>query len=141
MTSPWKQARGLSEKGALPGSVKEMAADYIEQIRRVQKSGPYHLLGWSLRGVAAHEMAVQLQEAGEEVAALVVLDAYPLVSWEQDVDQPEQLEVVDWTDAVLRTGERFGLDLSDEELAMAEGVQSNNVAIATTHVPGVFQGA
>ncbi|MFE3946037.1 amino acid adenylation domain-containing protein [Streptomyces sp. NPDC059118] len=134
------QARGLSEEGALPGSVKEMAADYIEQIRQVQKTGPYHLLGWSLGGVVAHEMAVQLQEAGEEVAALVVLDAYPSVSLEQGVDQPEQPEVVDWTDAVLRVGERFGLDLSDEELAVAEGVRSNNVAIATTHIPRVFQG-
>ncbi|MEE1744175.1 thioesterase domain-containing protein, partial [Streptomyces sp. JV184] len=134
------QARGLSEEGALPGSVKEMAADYIEQIRQVQKTGPYHLLGWSLGGVVAHEMAVQLQEAGEEVAALVVLDAYPSVSLEQGVDQHEQLEVVDWTDAVLRVGERFGLDLSDEELALAEGVRSNNVAIATTHIPRVFQG-
>ncbi|MFE6668747.1 amino acid adenylation domain-containing protein, partial [Streptomyces sp. NPDC057697] len=134
------QARGLSEEGALPGSVKEMAADYIEQIRRVQESGPYHLLGWSLGGVVAHEMAVQLQEAGEEVAALVVLDAYPSVSLDLGVGQPEEPEVVDWTDAVLRVGERFGLDLSDKELAVAEGVRSNNVAIATTHVPRVFQG-
>ncbi|MFI0822682.1 thioesterase domain-containing protein, partial [Streptomyces sp. NPDC021098] len=134
------QARGLSEEGALPDSVKEMAADYVAQIRRVQESGPYHLLGWSLGGVVAHEMAVQLQEAGEEVAALVVLDAYPSVRLEQGVDQPEQPDDVDWTDAVLRVAERFGIDLSDKELAVAQGVRSNNVAIATTHVPGTFQG-
>jgi thioesterase domain-containing protein len=72
------QARGLGDAAAaLPGTVAEMAADYIGQIRAVQPSGPYHLLGWSLGGVVAHEMAVQLQAAGERVAALVLLDAYP----------------------------------------------------------------
>lgn len=133
------QARGLSEPGALPGSVKEMAADYVEQVRAVQPSGPYHLLGWSLGGVVAQEMAVQLQAVGEEVGALVVLDAYPSVTVDQGVDEPG-IEEVDWTDAVLRVGERFGLDLSDQELAVAEGVRANNVEIATAHVPGTFQG-
>jgi thioesterase domain-containing protein len=57
-----------------------MAADYLAEIRNVQKSGPYHLLGWSFGGYIAQEMAVQLQAAGEQVAALVVLDAYPLGS-------------------------------------------------------------
>ncbi|NEC68466.1 amino acid adenylation domain-containing protein [Streptomyces sp. SID9727] len=130
------QARGLSEEGALPGSVKEMAADYLARIREVQQSGPYHLLGWSLGGVVAHEMAVQLQEAGEEVAALVVLDAYPSAGRER----AEQDEEVDWTDAVLRVGERFGLDLSDEQVARAESVRANNIALATAHVPSTYQG-
>ena len=68
------QARGLT--GEFPGSLREMAADYIEQIRAVQASGPYHLLGWSLGGHIAHEMAVQLQAVGEE-AVLILLDAFP----------------------------------------------------------------
>src|SRR6266498_2982644 len=54
-----------------------MAADYVEQIRAVQESGPYNLLGWSFGGIAAHEIAVQLQAAGEQVASLVIMDAYP----------------------------------------------------------------
>ncbi|MER5732122.1 amino acid adenylation domain-containing protein, partial [Streptomyces sp. NPDC002138] len=75
------QDRGLDGTTELVGSVREMAADYVQQIRSVQPHGPYHLLGWSFGGVAAHEMAVQLQDAGEEVAALVILDQYP---WEPD---------------------------------------------------------
>jgi thioesterase domain-containing protein/aryl carrier-like protein len=74
------QARGLQGAGQLPCSIQEMAADYLAEIRNVQKSGPYHLLGWSFGGYIAQEMAVQLQAAGEQVAALVVLDAYPLGS-------------------------------------------------------------
>ncbi|GII00795.1 amino acid adenylation domain-containing protein [Planobispora takensis] len=61
----------------LPASLRELAADYVEQLRTVQPAGPYHLLGWSTGGVIAQEMAVQLRLAGHEVALLAVLDAYP----------------------------------------------------------------
>ncbi|WP_345642202.1 amino acid adenylation domain-containing protein [Streptomyces tremellae] len=71
--------RGLDDPTAqLPASIPQMAADYIAQIRGVQPTGPYHLLGWSFGGHVAQEMAAQLQEAGEEVAALVVLDSSPV---------------------------------------------------------------
>ncbi|MEV6808875.1 amino acid adenylation domain-containing protein [Streptomyces sp. NPDC051129] len=61
----------------LPGSVEEIAADYIRRIKQVRPEGPYHLLGWSFGGTIAYEMAVQLRAAGEEVGLLSVLDAYP----------------------------------------------------------------
>ncbi|MFC4493029.1 amino acid adenylation domain-containing protein [Streptomyces ovatisporus] len=71
------QARGLDGSEVLPASVKEMAADYLRQVRQVQPSGPYHLLGWSFGGLVAHEMGVQLQASGETVGLLSVLDAFP----------------------------------------------------------------
>jgi pimeloyl-ACP methyl ester carboxylesterase len=55
-----------------------MAADYVAQIRTVQALGPYYLLGWSFGGVVAQEMAVQLREAGHQVAGLILVDSYPL---------------------------------------------------------------
>ncbi|MDR7276981.1 non-ribosomal peptide synthetase [Catenuloplanes atrovinosus] len=72
------QARGLARTEALPGSVEEMAADYVAQIRTVQPSGPYHLLGWSLGGRIAQAMTVLLEAAGERVGLLALLDAYPV---------------------------------------------------------------
>jgi amino acid adenylation domain-containing protein len=71
------QARGIATDEPLPTSIAEMAADYVAQIRRVQPHGPYHLLGWSLGGNVAHAMAAQLEQAGERVALLALLDAYP----------------------------------------------------------------
>ncbi|WP_438445411.1 amino acid adenylation domain-containing protein [Gorillibacterium sp. sgz5001074] len=71
------QARGIKEKGALPESLDGMAADYIRQLRSVQPHGPYRLLGWSLGGNVVQAMAKLLQEQGEEVGLLVMLDAYP----------------------------------------------------------------
>ncbi|RKN39000.1 non-ribosomal peptide synthetase [Streptomyces hoynatensis] len=75
------QARGLRGDEPLPGTLEEMAADYVRQIRAVRPHGPYRLLGWSVGGVIAHAMAVLLQEAGEEVELLALLDAYPADQW------------------------------------------------------------
>ncbi|MEW2625172.1 amino acid adenylation domain-containing protein [Streptomyces sp. NPDC048106] len=69
------QGRGLLEPERRPASVAEMAADYVAQIRAVQPSGPYRLLGWSFGGNVAHEMAVQLEEMGERVSLLALVDA------------------------------------------------------------------
>jgi pimeloyl-ACP methyl ester carboxylesterase/aryl carrier-like protein len=71
------QARALDGTSEFPGSVRDMAADYIEQIKTVQPAGPYHLLGHSFGGIVAHEMAVQLREHGDDIAALIIGDAYP----------------------------------------------------------------
>ncbi|MDG9720864.1 non-ribosomal peptide synthetase [Streptomyces sp. DH24] len=71
------QAVGLDGDDPLPGSLEEMAADYVARIRAVQPEGPYRLLGWSLGGRIAHAMAVLLEAAGQEVELLALLDAYP----------------------------------------------------------------
>ncbi|UYQ64836.1 non-ribosomal peptide synthetase [Streptomyces peucetius] len=79
------QARGLDGQGGIATGVAEMAADYVEQIRVVQPSGPYHLVGWSFGGLVAHEIATLLAEAGERVALLANLDQTPYdESWEDD---------------------------------------------------------
>jgi thioesterase domain-containing protein len=70
------QARRLLDPAANPDSIDEMTADYLGEIRSVQPVGPYHLLGWSFGGVAAHAIAGRLRREGEEVALLALLDAY-----------------------------------------------------------------
>ncbi|MFE1591216.1 amino acid adenylation domain-containing protein [Nocardia sp. NPDC058705] len=69
------QSPALSSTEPLPDSIEEWALLYLKHLRAVQPEGPYHLLGWSLGGVIAHAMAVQLQEDGEEVAVLAMLDS------------------------------------------------------------------
>jgi amino acid adenylation domain-containing protein len=54
--------------------IEEMAAHYIEALRKVQPKGPYYLGGWSFGGWIAFEMAQQLEKSGDEVALLAVLD-------------------------------------------------------------------
>lgn len=68
------QARGLNSQELPQQSIQEMAADYLSQIRSVQSEGPYFLAGHSAGGVVAFEMARQLQENGEKVNLLALLD-------------------------------------------------------------------
>ncbi|MFD1814822.1 amino acid adenylation domain-containing protein, partial [Rhodococcus gannanensis] len=70
------QSPAFSSEDEMPGSIAEWAARYIREIRTVQPDGPYRLVGWSLGGVIAHEMAVQLQAQGEEVALLSMMDSF-----------------------------------------------------------------
>ena len=56
-------------------SIAEMATHNIQQMRRVQPHGPYYLVGYSLGGVVAFEMALQLRDAGETTALLALLDS------------------------------------------------------------------
>ncbi|MXP20257.1 amino acid adenylation domain-containing protein [Gordonia sp. HNM0687] len=58
----------------MPDTVAALAARHVATLREVQEHGPYRLVGWSLGGVIAHEIARQLVEAGEEVTQLVLLD-------------------------------------------------------------------
>jgi amino acid adenylation domain-containing protein len=83
------QARGITEPGAEPRTLEEMASDYLGEIKSIQPSGPYHLLGYSLGGNVAHAIATQLQEHGEETALLAMLDAYPR-NQDQEIVYTEQ---------------------------------------------------
>jgi amino acid adenylation domain-containing protein len=68
------EARGLD--GAQPPHVRieAMAASYLDAIADAEPREPYALVGWSLGGLVALEMAQQLAALGREVDALVLLD-------------------------------------------------------------------
>ncbi len=59
---------------ALYTSIEAIAAYYIKEMRAVQSKGPYFLGGLCIGGMVVFEMARQLQQQGEEVALLVLLD-------------------------------------------------------------------
>ena len=73
------QARGfMTERQALRG-VEAMAAYYVQIILTVQPVGPYDLGGYSLGGTLAYEVTRQLQELGEHVQTIVMIDSYAVV--------------------------------------------------------------
>jgi nonribosomal peptide synthetase DhbF len=79
------QARGLRNNESPHLTLEQMVAHYLDQIRKVQPGGPYHLLGWSFGGMVAYAIATELQLQGEQVALLAVLDGYPI-----DKETPRQ---------------------------------------------------
>ena len=54
-----------------------MATHYLDEMRTVQRQGPYCVGGFSFGGLVAYEMAQQLLARGEEVGLLVLFDTYP----------------------------------------------------------------
>jgi len=71
------QARGLTQPDRRPANLAELVKDYLAQLRRVQPSGPYHLLGWSMGATITHGLAAMLTSEGERVESLILLDGYP----------------------------------------------------------------
>ncbi|MEU4243555.1 thioesterase domain-containing protein, partial [Actinoplanes sp. NPDC026619] len=139
------QARGLDGTGPLFGSIGEMARVYVEEIRRLQPTGPYHLVGWSFGGIPAHEVAVQLRAAGEEVGALVIMDTYPdsLVEDREPARRAEHGSDDDLRAVAARMREEIGQTLggaSDEELLRFAEVYRNSQALRARHQPGVYDG-
>ena len=70
------QSIGRHSSERLPGTIEEIAASYVRQLRAAEPAGPYVLLGWCLAGNIAYEAAQQLRAAGETVAAVVMVDSW-----------------------------------------------------------------
>lgn len=68
-------------------TINELAAYYIQQIKTVQATGPYTIIGYSFGASVAFEMVLQLEASGEK-ATLVMLDGAPkYVSWYTEAHQ------------------------------------------------------
>lgn len=76
---PGRRLYGLESRGLQPESepctdLPKMVAAYLDEIRRVQRDGPYALFGYSLGGHLAFEAAQQLIASGAEVSLLCIGD-------------------------------------------------------------------
>ncbi|WP_330347951.1 non-ribosomal peptide synthase/polyketide synthase [Streptomyces sp. NBC_00582] len=153
------QARSLGRDEPRPTSYEEMAADYVEQIRKVQPEGPYLLLGWSAGGLVAHAVATELQRRGQRTALLAILDAYPVadltfdeppVPSERDVlvgmldcdpadvgEDPLTLEQV--REILTRRGSALA-GLTERHIEAVVAIMINNATLALTFRPGVLDG-
>jgi thioesterase domain-containing protein len=69
------QAKGLDGRSDPFTTVEATALCYVEEMRRIQPSGPYHLGGGCYGGVVAFETARLLQEAGESIHLLALIDS------------------------------------------------------------------
>ncbi|WP_037070300.1 alpha/beta fold hydrolase, partial [Pseudonocardia acaciae] len=157
------QSRGLEPGDRPAATMDELAVDYLAQLRAIQPSGPYNLLGWSFGGVAAHAMAGRLQEQGEEVALLAVLDSLPVHTGDQAAHDPlpddheilrdllerggcppEHLLGGPLTPAraaaiARRTGSVLA-ELDERHFAALPAVIRNNDQLIRAHTPGQFRG-
>ncbi|MCP4698901.1 MAG: hypothetical protein GY862_18915 [Gammaproteobacteria bacterium] len=68
------QTPGL-DGSKIPETIESLAISHLQALRQQQHTGPYQLMGHSSGGRVAFEMAWQLEQQGETVAFLAVLDA------------------------------------------------------------------
>jgi thioesterase domain-containing protein len=151
------QSRGLARPEPLPADMAQLARDFADQMCAVQPQGPYFLLGWSVGGTVAYNIARELEARGREVGLLAIMDAGPsFEAFEGDGDenawfyfnilldsfgypkllQPGEPEPEARTLAVIRSRPTHILNgWSDEEILRLLHVVLNNVAIAQAHVP------
>jgi acetoacetyl-CoA synthetase len=75
------QARGTDGFDEPCKTVDEMARFNLSEIRKLQPHGPYFMIGYSLGGLVALEMARYLTESGESIALLAMVDSYPVLRY------------------------------------------------------------
>ncbi|RPF31437.1 non-ribosomal peptide synthetase [Streptomyces sp. TLI_185] len=157
---------GLQSRGLIPGqeragSLAEVVAEHTALIREVQPHGPYHLLGYSMGGLVAFDVAVGLQEAGEQVALLALLDSFPgawirqgpavsdrpallrslltILGRQVPEDDTEPLTESRFAELVRRVPDMPG-SLDDAELAALVDVTANNRRLLGEFAPRPYHG-
>jgi amino acid adenylation domain-containing protein len=148
------QSRGLDDVRTMPGSVAEAAEHHVAEIRSIQPHGPYLLLGWSFGGVVAHAVATRLQQRGEEVRLLAMLDSHPRDADYRPPTQAEYQEALlayskldhdlvadeaELVDVLGEPGSAFAA-LDAGQRANIVAVSRNNLRIDAGHRAEVFHG-
>jgi amino acid adenylation domain-containing protein len=68
------QAKGLTSEIPIPGNKEEMLKGYLREIKEVQGSGPYIFSGYCIGNVLAYLAAMAMEDEGEAVETLILLD-------------------------------------------------------------------
>lgn len=111
------QAKGLDGKEIRFRSLKDMAIDYIDEIKKVQSHGPYHIGGWCMGGSIALVMAQILEEKGEKVELVALIEP-------SHVDYPKFLPQTSIIHRLIyKLFERF-----EYELILIRGLKTNEWA-------------
>ncbi|SLN56797.1 Enterobactin synthase component F [Aquimixticola soesokkakensis] len=69
---------------AIPATLTALCRSYADLVEAQTPSGTIHLGGWSLGGILAQDIAVELRERGRSIGAVLVLDAYPAQAWRNE---------------------------------------------------------
>jgi thioesterase domain-containing protein len=141
-----------------------MAKTYADRLQAVEPTGPYNLLGWSLGGVIAHEVAIELLRRGSVIRRLIVLDASPsadnsatrdellgavgesyvleLMLGYMHIDTPERSEPLTYRRAEELITAQFALPVQQVRVFLDYFVQNmkNSLLYLAEHKPGVFCG-
>ena len=158
------QAEAFSDPNAgFASSLQELAERYLELIEKTlaERSLPrrFALMGWSVGGTAAVQVAALAQAAGALVERVILLDAYPSEQW-QGVPAPdeqesfrallrmgglpepaadEQLDLPGTLERLQKAGSAMGY-LSEEKLGVCLGSMRASAALMRGAEQAFFEG-
>ncbi|MFI9842489.1 amino acid adenylation domain-containing protein [Nonomuraea sp. NPDC051941] len=134
------QSRAVRDSRQQAGDLNQMAEDYLDQVRKIQPSGPYRLAGWSFGGNVAHTVAAMLSRAEEEVQLLAIIDAYPYGGAAHSDPTPQAVREDLETVRRLHLGFEVSEALDDAWVGHLAEVLSANSRLVLSHRPPVHRG-
>jgi thioesterase domain-containing protein len=135
------QSSGYLGRADRPGSLGEIAQDYLAQVREIQPHGPYLLAGWSFGGVVAQEMAAALEDLGEDVPVLMLFDASPAERGNRHTSDelPEDLLLL-IEQSIRGAAGGAPADLSGDDVAELSELTRHCIRLLDTHDSRKFGG-
>lgn len=97
--------QGVFEKEEPLTSFAQIAAQNIAWVKQVQPQGPYRLIGHSFGGRIAFEMASQLEQLGEPVELVALIDTLAV----SKLNKQQELEGEEALDFILNMLERYSI--------------------------------
>ncbi|MFD6860663.1 amino acid adenylation domain-containing protein, partial [Rhodococcus sp. NPDC060090] len=150
------QTPALTEPGFAGASLDDLARRYTDEIVATVPHGPYRLLGWSLGGVLAHAVAVELQTRNLRVESLVLIDSIPRIDtgrFESEISEnlrvlgievePETFDgqlPLEAAAALVRAVPAELIDLDIERVQRIFAAAMTSPDLINRHEPGVFAG-
>jgi thioesterase domain-containing protein len=148
-------AAPLDQAPLSPDDLESLAAHYVDEVRRIQPVGPYQLLGHSLGGLIAFEMARRLCAEGEGVTFLGLLDTHTPSAYAERRRLPLRRQLANIVTSpvqkvVLAAGRRLlgllaSIPHARRRLAArrADGgaMRALGLRMARNYVPGTYPGA
>ena len=121
------QPPGLDGKSITPSSIDALAALHQKELLKVQPQGPYFLAGHSFGGQVAFELARQLEQQGETVALLAILDTS--APSDDREDTTAGWDEIDW----LWTSVGILEELTETQIGLTKETLQSQVTLAQSY--------
>lgn len=114
-------------------TIEEMASYYISLVKQIQPHGPYQFIGLCFSGMVVFEIAAQLQQSGEKVSFLGMINnyappenptAYRILT---GIDKFRKMETGDMIDYAVGKTTRIGKSIFDKVKILSPVKQSVEV--------------
>ena len=116
------KAPGMETESKILTQLPEMAAYYLNYIMAVQGHGHYRLLGYSFGGLLAYEVARQLEDRGDTVEMVCMLDtAHPVLTAETAADTDDAELLISLFPDLGYTVEQLRAEKKSEQLTRVFG--------------------